>query len=114
MSYHYFEIYPEHERNTDHPLYFIEFLQFFDKDPITWKLYKRQLHRSQSELEKLKVEDPKSYAIAFMCNEFHPWWLLDGELQPEGTVPDKKWLLWMVDALNEKVKKDLTSTSYSV
>lgn len=104
--YHYFEIYPKSEKGKDKELYFIEFLQFFDKDPITWKLYKRQFILPEDEIERLKQSAPNDWELLqIMGNEGHPWWLLDGTLQPDGTVPDKNWLLWMVDALNEKSKK---------
>lgn len=106
MSYHYFEIYPESKKGqSDRALYFIEFLQFFKEDPITWKLYKRQFIFPPEEYEKMKAESSKSSELFVFGNEGHPWWLLDGTLQPDGTVPDKQWLLWMVDALNEKVEK---------
>lgn len=109
MSYHYFEIYPKTETGEDKALYFIEFLQFFKDNPITWKLYKRSYIFSKEEYKKMVSEKPDDLATQLMGNEGHPWWLLDGTLQPNGTVPDKKWLLWMVDALNEKVQKELTT-----
>jgi len=107
MSYHYFEIYPKSEcGQSDRELYFIEFTQFFKNDPIHWKLYKRQFILPPDEYERLKKETPENTGLLIMGNEGHPWWLLDGELQPDGTVPDKSWLLWMVDALNEKSSKE--------
>jgi hypothetical protein len=106
MSYHYFEIYPSSEDREDRTPYFIEFLQFFEKDPITWKLYLRHFFHTPEEMAKIKEKGPNEFLMASLSNEGHPWWLLDGKLQPDGTVPDKKWLLWMVDALNEKAHND--------
>ena len=106
MSYHYFEIYPSYEDRNQRPPFFIEFLQFFKDDPITWKIYKRSFIQPPTELAKLKELAPEDFPLLEMCNEGHPYWLLDGNLQPDGTVPDKKWLEWMVDALNEKAARE--------
>lgn len=108
MSYNYFEIYPQSEDRKNKAPFYIEFLQFFKDDPITWKIYRRQYMHTPEELERLKEQSPKDFPWLEMCNEVHPWWLLDGTLQPEGTVPDKKWLLWFVDALNEKAEREAT------
>jgi len=108
MSYHYFEIYPEYEDRNQKPPFFIEFLQFFKDSPITWKIYRRHFFHTPEELAKIKETSPDDFAMSLVCNEGHPWWLLDGKLQPDGTVPDKKWLLWFVDALNEKAEREAT------
>ena len=37
--------------------------------------------------------------------EGHPYVLLEGELHGDTCVPNKKWIMYMVDALNEKDMK---------
>ena len=38
----------------------------------------------------------------FYCPEGHPYSVLEGEVYRDGAVPDRSWLHYMVDALNEK------------
>jgi hypothetical protein len=104
--YHLFEIYPKSDDKLDRTPYFIEFLQFFEKDPITWKVYLRHFFYTPEETAKLKAESPNDFWM--LSNEGHPWWLFDGVLHSDNGVPNKQMLMWMVDALNEKAKKDLT------
>lgn len=106
MSYHLFEIYPVSDPGEDKLPFFIEFIQFSKGDSIRWKLYRRNYIFPKEEYEKMKAKNPNDWTLSMMSNEGHPYWILDGTLQPDGTVPDKKWLFWMVDALNDKAKQE--------
>jgi hypothetical protein len=102
MSY---ETYPPNiSASSDEPLYFIEFHDWQDGSDIIWKLYKRQFLYSKEEFENMISKAPSEYSL--LCREGHPWSLLEDKLLDEGCVPNKKWLCWMVDALNEKVYSD--------
>jgi hypothetical protein len=59
-----------------------------------------------SEEEMSKIIDPDSLAMHKMCNEVHPWNIFTSEYGPDGCVPDKAWVKWMVDAMNEKFERD--------
>ena len=99
-----YETYPEKlSSNEDTPLYYIEFHNWENGTPITWKLYKRQFICSREEwLEKYKDIN----ISGLMCREGHPWALLEDELLQDHCIPNKQWLKFMVDALNEKVYND--------
>ena len=71
--YYKFEIYPENKNNesAEELPYYIEFLQFFEKDPLRYSIYKRQNIIPDSEYKK----DPN---LAFISNEGHPYQLKEG------------------------------------
>lgn len=39
-------------------------------------------------------------------NECHPWNIFTATYGPDGSMPDKKWVCWMVDALNKQSQTD--------
>lgn len=109
------EIYPKNiSADSDFPLFFIEFHSWDDGTPTRWKIYQRSFifpleeHKKlvEKEVEKTVCENKEDYKkFLTSMREGHAFWLIDGELLPDGCIPDKKWLLWMVDALNEKAKR---------
>ena len=92
----------------DSPLYYVEFDRGFTKGTFT--LFRRQFILSKEDMEKLKKSDTNDSKLMLMCCEGHGWNIMTDNYGPDGSVPDKKWVCWMVDALNEKLQKDLTSS----
>lgn len=86
--------YPD-EKHGDH-LYYVEFNRHGEG---TFTLFKRQFLYPKNEYEKLVKERQ-----VFFSNEIHPYNMFSAEYGPNGSVPDEKWVKWMVDTLNEKVK----------
>lgn len=95
--------YPELD---DAGLFYVEFERGEVKGEFT--LFQRQFMYSPQELDRLKKEDPQHAPFREMCNEVHPWNLFTATYGPDGCMPDRKWIEWMVDALNNynKSKKD--------
>jgi hypothetical protein len=81
-------------------LYYVE----FDRGgmPCEFTLFKRNYIYSPEEWEDIKKKD--GFIESIMLNEGHPYQLFTGIYGEDGCIPDKKWVMWMVDALNEKVK----------
>jgi hypothetical protein len=101
-----YEWYPEiKDRNSDHPAYRLEFHQWEGK-PETWKLEKRNFLFPKDKWDELMNESTDSVAESLMGREVHPYTLLEDKVLPNHCIPNKKWLKWMVDALNEKALKD--------
>lgn len=102
-------IYPETE--NDSKLYYVEFNRGGYGNQFT--LFKRHFIRSKEEIEKIRKECPQCFASSLMsqCNEGHPWNIFTAQYGPDGCMPDRKWICWMVDVLNAQLQKDLTSAS---
>jgi len=89
------EIYPESDT-----LFYVEFSQW-EGHPFRWNLFQRQYMYSPEEWEKMERGPLDS-------NEVHPWNLGDGIVNEREHAMDmntKKFLMFIVDALNEKVEK---------
>ena len=101
-----YEWYPEiKDRNLDHPAYRLEFHQWEGK-PETWKLEKRNFLETKEEWDKLMNSSDDKFAIEIMSREVHPYTLIEGVVYADNCIPNKQWLKWMVDALNEKALKE--------
>ncbi len=87
---------------TEKTLYYVE----FDRGgrPFEFTLFQRRNIRTQDEYEKLAVNMTETDKI-FFSNEGHPYNMYTGTYGPDGCYPDQSWVMWMVDALNEKAKK---------
>ena len=101
MSYEE-KYYPKSESGQKPPFY-VEFERGDRKGEFT--LFRRQFFHTEEELVELekKSEDAKWLR---MTNEVHPWNIFTAEHGPDGCVPDRKWVEWMVDALNNQVNVD--------
>jgi hypothetical protein len=101
MSYKY-KIYPLSEVGQKPPFY-VEFERGDRKGEFT--LFRRQFMYSEEQLTEMekKSEDAKWLR---MSNEVHPWNMFTSNYGPPGTVPDRKWVEWMVDALNDASEAD--------
>lgn len=98
------EYYPNFKQNSFEPLYYVEFNR--GGKPNEFTLFKRHWFNSQSELNRLELDAPAdgSFELLKMCNEVHPYNLFTASFGPDGCSPDKNWVKFMVDALNEKVQ----------
>ena len=94
------KIYPLTEQGQKPPFY-VEFERGDRKGEFT--LFRRQFFHTEEELVELekKSEDAKWLRIS---NEVHPWNIFTAEYGADGCVPDRKWVEWMVDALNLAVE----------
>lgn len=63
-------------------------------------LFKRQWMYTEEQLAELKKKSAKDSPMLEMCNEVHPWNIFTATYGPEGSMPDRKWVEFMVDALN--------------
>lgn len=99
-------VYPENWEGQK-PLYYVEFNR--GDRPGEFTLFKRQFFHSEKELEEMekKCQSDNEKQWFRISNEVHPWNLFTGEFcEHDGGMPDKNWVKWMVDALNEKVSKE--------
>jgi hypothetical protein len=56
-------------------------------------------------LEELrKTSTPEEFLWVKMTNEVHPWNLFTSDHAHDGGVPNKAFIKWMVDAMNEKAE----------
>ena len=96
--------YPSTDRDDQSAPYYVE----FDRGDVVgeFTLFRRQWFRSTEELNRITETNPKSSWALKMGNECHPWNLFTGTYGQDGSVPDKQWICWMVDALNIKFKTD--------
>lgn len=92
-----FSCYPENNEG----LYYVEFNR--GERPFEFTLFKKNYFHSPEEWEKIKKIN--GFIEGFMLNEGHPYQLFTGTYGKDGCIPDKKWVMWMIDALNEQVKK---------
>lgn len=91
------EIYPE----TKDPLYFVEFYETKNADVLKYKIYQRGASLDfgppfEGEYQKLMIS-------AFG----HPLVLIEECCREKFGTPDKDFIKWIVDAMNEKAQKDL-------
>ena len=97
MSY----IYPTEGK---HPFY-VEFERGDKKGEFT--IFRRQFMYTEEQLAEWEKKSPKDIFMLRMTNEVHPWNIFTAGYGPDGCVPDRTWVKWMVDALNEKVEKTI-------
>ncbi len=91
------EIYPE----TKDPLYFVEFCETEQSDVLRYKIYKRG--------PSLDFGPPfeGEYQKIIMSPYGHPYVLIEENCREKYGTPDKDFIKWIVDAMNEKAQKDL-------
>jgi hypothetical protein len=94
------EIYPQKEGQKNP--YYVE----FDRSdrPNEFTIFRRHFMYSEEKLQELKKTHENS--LLEMCNEVHPWNIFTAEYGPDGCVPDKEWVKWMVDCMNSKLEED--------
>jgi len=87
--------------NEDGPLYYVEFHKWSTEIKTNWTLFQRRFICSKEGWEKTEHNPLES-------RELHPWNLGGGVLNDRKHAMDmntKNFLIFMVDALNEKVKR---------
>ncbi len=109
MSYE--NIYPNYDGKERRPLYCVEFGRGGHEREFT--LFRRQFMYTEEELAEWEKKSPKDIFTLRMCNEVHPWNIFTAKYGPDGCVPDRKWVEFMVDALNAAAEKDLDSSKKS-
>lgn len=93
-----YTVYPDPDipdMDMDNVLYYVEFIQW-ETQPLMWKLYKRNFIPSKS----------------FLGKEGHPYVISEGTIHPNQnmiTMDNVEFLKFMVDALNEKVARKMTT-----
>ena len=92
MSFYY----PDNED----ALYYVEFNRGERKGEFT--IFKRHFFYTKEELQKIKDENPDDFAMSLMTNEGHPWNIFTAFYGPLGSMPDERWVRFMVDALNRE------------
>lgn len=102
------DYYPENEHDKT-KLYYVEFNRGGRLNEFT--LFKRHFIRTKEQIEKIRKECPQCFTSTLMLesNEGHPWNIFTGQYGPNGCIPDRTWVCWMVDALNIQLEKDLKS-----
>ena len=85
-------------------IYYVEFNRSGKENEFT--LFKRQFFHSKEELDEMRTKCPTDFPWLEMTNEVHPWNIYTATYGPDGCMPDKKWVQWMVDALNHKVEME--------
>jgi len=103
MSYEE-KYYPVSEVGQKPPFY-VEFDRGDRKGEFT--LFRRQFMHSEEELKELEAKSPNTKSKWLrISNEVHPWNIFTAGYGPDGTMPDRKWVEWMVDALNDAAEAD--------
>lgn len=97
MSY----IYPTEGKQP----FYVEFERGDKKGEFT--LFRRQFMYTEEQLAEWEQKSPKDIFLLRMTNEVHPWNIFTANYGPDGCVPDHKWVEWMVDALNEKIERQV-------
>jgi hypothetical protein len=92
--------YPETEKGDQTKPYYVEFERGDKKGEFT--LFKRQWFQTTEALAKQAAESKKSAWMLELCNECHPWNIYTATYGPDGCMPDRAWVCWMVDALNRQ------------
>ena len=82
--------------------FYVEFERGGKKQEFT--LFRRQFMYTEEQLAEWEVKSPKDIFMLRMTNEVHPWNIFTAGYGLDGCVPDRKWIEWMVDALNAYVK----------
>lgn len=101
MSY---EIYPQCDGKSQKPLYYVEYDRG-GKNVKEFTLFRRQFMNTEEKLKELEEKSPNDAWMIRLSNELHPWNIFTAGYGPDGSVPDRKWVEWMVDALNEKTSR---------
>jgi hypothetical protein len=94
-------IYPKEGKQP----FYVEFERGDKKGEFT--IFRRQFMYTEEQLAGMEKDCPKDIFMLRMTNEVHPWNIFTAGYGPDGCVPDRKWIEWMVDALNEKAQKEL-------
>lgn len=91
------------ENTTDKQLYYVEFDRGVEKSTFT--LFKRQFIMPKKQWDEMmgKSAGASDFDSSLMSNEGHPWNIMTDKYGTDGCMPDKAWVCWMVDALNEKL-----------
>jgi len=95
---------PEKVHPFDLPPYYIEF-STWDDQKWTWQLFRRQYICTRETYDQAKASNEGGWLFP----EVHPWNLGEGELVREEAISlnTRKFLQYMVDALNEKASREL-------
>ncbi len=95
------------------PPYYIEFTDWDNGKPETWRFFRRQYLMEEAQyLEFCKQQglDPKddTNMLKIGSIEVHPWQLSSGDVADVGLIcmETKQFLCLMVDALNEKYERE--------
>jgi hypothetical protein len=88
------------------PPFYVEFERGDRKGEFT--LFRRQFMRTEKELAEMEAKSPDAKWLR-MSNEVHPWNIFTTEYGADGCVPDRKWVEWMVDALNKALDNESNS-----
>lgn len=91
--------YPQGDESFDRPFQ-VEFDRGNVKGEFT--LFRSQFFRDPATIEEKDV-------WAKISNRCHPWNIFTGQYGMDGCIPDKAWVCWMVDALNDKWQADKKS-----
>ena len=102
MSY----IYPTEGKQP----FYVEFERGDKKQEFT--LFRRQFMYTEEQLAEWEKKSPKDIFMLRMTNEVHPWNIFTAGYGLDGCVPDRKWIEWMVDALNAYVKVKYVDDTY--
>ena len=105
------KIYPTSEIGQKPPFY-VEFERGDVKGEFT--LFRRQFMHTEKELVELEKKSSKDIALLRMTNEVHPWNIFTAGYGPDGCVPDRKWVEWMVDALNDAAEADMAIANMKI
>jgi hypothetical protein len=96
--------YPDYKWGGDeHIQYFVEFDRGVDKGTFT--IFRRNLMPKEYFDPKNCPENVDNILFQ-MGREVHPYQLFDGHCR-DGAFPSPEWVIWMVDALNEKLANDI-------
>jgi hypothetical protein len=104
-------IYPNCD-NGHKSLYYVEFDRGNKNGEFT--IFRRQFMYTEEELVEWEKKSPKDIFMLRMCNEVHPWNIFTARYGSDNSVPDRTWVKWMVDALNEKVDNEKVDNDKSV
>ena len=96
-------IYPSLGKNQK-PAFYVEFNRGGTEGEFT--LFRRNFMYSPSELDEMEKKSPEHAPMLRLCNEVHPWNVFTAEYGKDGCVPDRKWIEWMVNALNNQLEQE--------
>jgi hypothetical protein len=103
-------IYPSKDRGQSRPHY----VEFNRADrPNEFTIFRRQFLKSDAELDAMIKKHQGDYPNFVFGNEVHPWNIFTSTFGPDGCVPDKAWVCWMVDALNDKWEAEIRGKTLS-
>ena len=108
-AYHTFEIYPPRKDGEEGALYFIEITRWDEKAPLRWQLFQRNYMYSNEEWAAMLAKADEKSMWLLMGRECHPWNMGEGivnELEGVIDMNTRRFLHYMVDALNLKAERD--------